>query len=69
MSKLQERRNEQGMSQRDLAERSGISKRVIQNYEQGFRALHKASFITCKRLADALECDVMDIVDMPDEEK
>ena len=41
MSRLQEIRKAAGLSQAGLAEKSGVSKKTIQNYEQGERDLNE----------------------------
>lgn len=59
---LKTMRMAKGMSQSALAEASGVSVRMIQHYEQGFRDVNKAEALTVLRLADALGCDVRDIL-------
>lgn len=61
--KLQEKRKSAGLSQSQLAEKSGISVRVLQNYEQGSRDINKASGETLKKLADALGCQIENIME------
>lgn len=51
-----------GMSQAELAKRSGVNKRMIEHYEQGFKDINKASVITVLKLAEALDTDVYDII-------
>lgn len=51
-----------GMTQAELAERSGVNLRSIQNYEQGFKDINKAQVLTVLELAEALECDIYDII-------
>lgn len=63
MNKLKERREAAGISQADLAALTGISVRVIQNYEQGTRPLNGARAITVKHLADALKCRMEDLIE------
>lgn len=55
-------REEKGMSQAELAEASGVNKRMIQHYEQGVKDINKASVITVLQLAEALDCDVYEII-------
>ena len=55
-------REYKGMSQSKLAEQSGVSLRTIQAYEQGYKDINKAQVITVLQLAEALECDVYDII-------
>lgn len=64
MNKLKERRESAGMSQADLAALTGISVRVIQNYEQGTRPLNGARAITVYKLAKALKCSVEDLIEI-----
>lgn len=51
-----------GMSQSALAEKSGVSLRLIQAYEQNYKDINKAQVVTVLSLAEALECDVYDII-------
>lgn len=59
-------REQAGMSQAELAEASGVSKRMIQHYEQGVKDINKASVITVLNLAEALDVDVYDIINPRD---
>lgn len=61
--KLKERREAVGMSQAELAKETGISVRVIQNYEQGIRPLNGARAITVLKIARALGCTVEDLIE------
>lgn len=63
MNKLKQRREAAGMTQADLAKATGISVRVIQNYEQGTRPLNGARVITVKHIADAIGCSIEDLID------
>lgn len=58
MNNLKELREERGMSQRALAELSGVSVRMIQYYEQGTKDINKASMLTIYRLAQALNISI-----------
>lgn len=62
MTALKTMRESRGMSQSQLAKRSGISIRIIQHYEQGFRDINNAKVITVVKLAEALDCGVRDIM-------
>ena len=62
MSNLQKMRKQAGMSQSELAEKSGVSIRMIQHYEQGTKDINKAQVITVLQLAEALEVDIYDII-------
>lgn len=55
-------REQKGLTQAELAEKSGVNLRSIQNYEQGFKDINKAQVVTVLQLAEALECDVYEII-------
>lgn len=61
--KLKEKREAAGMSQSELAQASGISVRMVQHYEQGVKDINKAAAITVKRLADALDVKMEEIIE------
>lgn len=61
-SRLQFFRKEKGLSQSELAKKSGVNIRLIQHYEQGTKDINKAQVITVLRLADALGVDVHEIL-------
>lgn len=61
-SRLQDKRKAAGMSQSELAKRSGVNVRLIQHYEQGTKDINKAQVVTVLALADALGCDVREIL-------
>jgi transcriptional regulator with XRE-family HTH domain len=56
-------REYKGLSQSELADKSGVSLRAIQAYEQGYKDFSKAQLATALKLADALECDVRELLD------
>lgn len=62
MTKLQKQRKEAGLSQQQLAIKSKINVRAIQDYEQGRRDLKNAKAITVKNLAKALNCPMEKLV-------
>jgi|WetSurMetagenome_2_1015567.scaffolds.fasta_scaffold09980_2 transcriptional regulator with XRE-family HTH domain len=62
MSNLVYYRSECGLSQSQLAEKSGVSVRVIQHYEQGERDLNKAAVDTVMRLAKAVGVTVEELL-------
>lgn len=64
MSKLQEKRKEAKLTQRELAERSGLSIRTLQYYEQGVLDINKAAAATVWRLAWALGCSMEDLLNV-----
>ncbi len=63
MSKLKRIREERGMTQASLSDKSGVSKRLIQAYEQGYKDINKAQVLTVVRLAKALGCYVTDLIE------
>lgn len=63
VTKLQSVRTARGMSQNDLAEKSGISKRTIQCYEQEARPIDGARLSQLCNLSVALGCKIDDILE------
>ena len=61
-SRLKFYREDKGMSQSELAKASGVPLRAIQAYEQGYKDINKAQVVTALQLAEALECDVYEII-------
>lgn len=59
---LQDKRKSKGLSQSQLAERSGVNVRLIQAYEQGQKNISKASVEKALKLADALDCGVRELI-------
>lgn len=64
MSNLKKMRQRKGMSQKQLAEESGVSIRMVQYYEQGVNDINKAEALTVYRLAHALWCKVEDLLEL-----
>ena len=58
--KLKELREQAGITQLQLAEKSGVPIRTIRAYEQGQRDMMEASYRIIKALADALDVKVED---------
>ena len=58
-----------GISQKILSERSGVNLRMIQNYEQCTKDIKKASIVTIKSLAVALDCSIDDLMGWAYEEQ
>ena len=52
------------LSQSMLAEKSGVNVRIIQSYEQGIRDINKAQFSTVAKLAEALGCNPMELLEV-----
>lgn len=65
-SSLKFMREDRGMSQSELAKKSGVPLRTIQAYEQGYKDINKAQVVTVLQLAEALECDVYEIINPRD---
>ena len=59
---LREIRESHGMSQQDLADKSGINKRMIQAYEQGYRDINGAKLSTLLSLANTMRSSLDEIV-------
>lgn len=55
-------RTEQGLTQRNLAEMTGINIRSIQNYEQGKNSLYRASYDRLRKISTALNCEIAELV-------
>lgn len=63
-TKLQSLRKNSGYSQAELAERSGVNKRMIQQYEIGAKDINKAAGTTLLALARVLGCEVEDLLEI-----
>ena len=63
MSKLKEKRQAAGLSQSQLAEKTGINVRTIQHYEQGSKIFDHARIDTILKCCVALNCKLEDILD------
>lgn len=59
---LREIRKSRKMSQRELAQQSGVNFRSLQDYEQGHKHLISASGDTLLRLSTALGCSLEDLL-------
>lgn len=60
--RLKELRIKKGLTQKELAQRTGLSVRLIQKYEQNVQDLNKVYAITIYKLAKALECSYEDLL-------
>ena len=60
---LKRLRRQAGLTQRELAEKSGISLRTIQQYEQRQKNINKAQIDTLIPLSMALYCEVRDLLE------
>lgn len=63
--RLKSLRKGAGLSQRQLAERSGVGIRAIQQYEQGAKHIEMASGLSLYRLSRVLHCRMEDLLDFP----
>lgn len=60
---LQNRRRQAGLSTQELADRVGISRRTLEDYEMGRKQLYNAKYKTVYLLAKVLDCSTDDLVD------
>ena len=65
--KLKQIRQSKGLTQKELAEATGISLRTLQHYEQGSKDLNMAAAITVYAIASALGVKVEDLLDIPNQ--
>lgn len=63
MPKIKDLRKAKGMTQKDLAEKAGLSLRTLQHYEQGSKDLNMAAAITVHALAVALGAQMEELLD------
>lgn len=63
MSNLQNLRKKQNISQSELAKKSNVNVRMIQQYEQGVRNINTAQAITVLKLAEALNVKIEDLLE------
>lgn len=62
-TKLQELRKSSGYSQRELAEKSGVNLRTLQQYELRAKDINKAASGTLLALAKVLGCQIEDLME------
>lgn len=63
ITKLETIRRKNGLSQNDLAVKSGVPFTALREYEQGRRSINNAHLVTGIALADALGVSVKDLVE------
>lgn len=63
-TRLKAQREAVGFSQSQLAKSSGVGLRAIQMYEQRNKDINKAQAITLLRLANALHCEMSDLMEL-----
>ena len=61
--KLKEMRQAAGLSQSQLAEKTGINVRTIQHYEQGSKNFDHARIDTIMKVCVALHCKLEDVIE------
>ena len=62
LNSLKRQRKSAGLTQQELAGRSGVKLRMIQAYEQNYQDISKAEVGSIIRLAKALSCSVEDLL-------
>lgn len=62
-TRLQARRKQCGLSQRQLSEESAVNLRTLQQYEAGSKDINKASVSTMTALAKVLGCAIEDLLE------
>lgn len=68
-TKLKTVRQSKGITQKTLAEKTGISIRTLQHYEQGSKDLNMAAAITVYTIASALEVEMEELLDIEELER
>lgn len=64
---LKELRKAKGLSRSELSKASGVSIKMIEQYEQGIRSINKAQAQTVYYLSLALSCKMEDLIDKDEE--
>ena len=59
-------RESKGYTQKKLAELAGVNQRMIEHYEQGFHDINKAEVTTLYKLAQVLDCQIEDLLELKD---
>lgn len=62
-TRLQRQRKQCGLTQKELAEKSGVKLRTLQQYEMKAKDINKASVSTILALASALSCRIEDLME------
>lgn len=62
-TKLKQIRTLSGISQGDLAAKTGINKRTLQAYEQGYKSIDNARIDTILKVCNALNCKFEDVIE------
>lgn len=59
---LKKIRESKGLTQSQLASKSGVNLQMIQKYEQGVKNISNASVSTVLKLAEVLDCSVEELI-------
>ena len=62
-TRLQKRRKDAGLTQKELSERSGVKLRTIQQYEMRAKNINKAAAETLLQFAKTLYCSIEDLLE------
>lgn len=60
------RRMKAGLTQEQLAQKSGVSVNVVKAFDKGVRATEHAQINTLVALCNALECSISDLLNEPE---
>lgn len=64
MSNLKTIRESNNLTRKELSNVSGVSLRMIQYYEQGIKDINKTQAITLYKLAQVLNCNIEDLLEI-----
>lgn len=64
MTNLKRILKEKGITSTTLSERSGVNIRMVRYYINGYKDINKAEALTVYKLAEALTCNVKDILEL-----
>ena len=64
MSNLKTIRESNNLTRKELSDVSGVSLRMIQYYEQGIKDINKTQAITLYKLAQVLNCNIEDLLEI-----
>lgn len=63
MSNLKDIREAKDLTQGKLAEKAGVSQRMVEYYEQGYHDINRAEARTIYKLAKALKCKMEELIE------
>ncbi len=63
MGKLQDLRKGAGLTQKELADEAGMKCKILQQYEIGYRHIDGARLETLISLANALNCQIYELLE------